>query len=439
MSSAVARPEAVSADKSSSMISSSAATSARVSSAFLAGLAVVYLLQTATQLRLDTDAVRYLTAAASLADGNGLPRIGVPLGYAVLIGGLDRIGLGSVAFIVALNCIFLAVGMLAIANLLRDASSSDKRWVVIFSLLSLPIVRSVAMPLPEAAFFGTSLASVLIMTLATKSLGRRRVLLLIAAALLAAVAVALRTVGIALAPALVWSLYLALRSQGTRKPVFLGIAVCGLAIITTAAVLFDGSAWLRYVAEGLQRYSYGNLAPNIYYRARSVFQSIGEIAVNIPANRFPSLHQVFSIIGILATIPFFPRSRREMTPARVYMISYMVILLLWPFSAIRLWMPIVPLLISDAWLARAGRDTTGFRLVASRAYLGWFMLTGAAAIAYTTRISLARKNFSRVYGKSGGMALPIVKVKDPAYYDSYNSQVVSLTARYGKGGIPHDR
>ncbi|MEO5903212.1 MAG: hypothetical protein ABIQ55_04295, partial [Gemmatimonadaceae bacterium] len=105
----------------------------------------------------------------------------------------------------------------------------------------------------------------------------------------------------------------------------------------------------------------------------------------------------------------------------------------------RLWMPIVPLLISEAWLTRVGRDTTGFRLVASRVYLGWYMLTGLAAIAYTTRISLAGNNFSRVYGKAGGMALSIVKVEHPAYYDSYNERAANLIARYGKARIPHAR
>ncbi len=416
-------------------LASSHVTSARVSTAFVIAIAALYLFQTATQLRLDTDAVRYLTAAASLADGNGLPPIGVPLGYPVLIGGLERIGLGSVAFIVALNCIFLAVGMLAIGYLLRDSSRSDKRWIIIFSLLSLPIVKSVAMPLPEAAFFGTSLASVLLMTLAPKSHGRRRLLLLIAAALVAAVAVALRTVGIALVPALFWTLYLALRSKGTRKRVILGIAFWGLLVITTAAVAFDGTSWLRYVAEGLQRYSYGNLPKNIYYRSWSVFHSIGEVAVNIPSNRFPHRRQVFSIIGILAMIPFFPRSRREMTPARVYLISYLGILLLWPFTAIRLWMPVIPLLVSEGWLSRSVIETTRFSRIAMRAYLGWFMIMGFAAIAYTTRISFAGKNFSKLYGADGGYASPRTKELNSDYYHSYNNRARILFSRYGRGGV----
>lgn len=390
----------------------------------------------ATQLRLDTDAVRYLAAAASMADGHGLPPIGVPLGYPVLIGGLEKIGLGSVPFIVLSNCIFLAVGLWAVAYFMPESSVSEKRWVVILSLLSLPVVKSVAMPLPEAAFFGTSLGSVLLMTLATELHGRLRVSLLGAATLLAAIAVALRTVGIALVPALIWAVYLALRSQGTSRRLILGISLGGLAIITTAAALFDGSSWLRYVTEGLERYGYGNLAANVYYRVLSVLHSVGELAANIPSNRFSPRSPVFSIIGILALLSFFPRSRRQLTPARVYLVSYLGILLLWPYTAIRLWMPIIPLLISEAWLTRAGKNTTGFRLTASRLYLGWFMLTGLGAIAYTTRISLAGKNFSRVYGISGGMALPIVKVKDPAYYDSYNAQVGRLIARYGRNGIP---
>jgi hypothetical protein len=66
-------------------------------------------------------------------------------------------------------------------------------------------------------------------------------------------------------------------------------------------------------------------------------------------------------------------------------------------------------------------------------YAVWFCLTGVAALAYSTRISLSGSRFTQLYGKAGGMADPDIKEGDPSWdhVQYYKRSVPLLLSRYG--------
>lgn len=95
-----------------------------ISLAFLM-VAIAYLLQIASPLRLINDGVDYLLQASSALDGNGFLLHGVrsirPPGYPALIWVLAKAGIGKSWAIVALNCLLLGVGCVASYFVVRDS------------------------------------------------------------------------------------------------------------------------------------------------------------------------------------------------------------------------------------------------------------------------------------------------------------------------------
>jgi hypothetical protein len=70
------------------------------------------------------------------------------------------------------------------------------------------------------------------------------------------------------------------------------------------------------------------------------------------------------------------------------------------------------------------------------AYSAWFALTGIAALAYTTRISLSGASFQKVYGRNGGMPTAEVDPSDPnwGHIQYYKAEARRMIERYdGRG------
>ncbi len=47
--------------------------------------------------------------------------------------------------------------------------------------------------------------------------------------------------------------------------------------------------------------------------------------------------------------------RRKLSHVEVYLGCYTAILVVWPFTDARFWMPVFPLLLADAWIGLLGR------------------------------------------------------------------------------------
>ncbi|MEO5579172.1 MAG: hypothetical protein ABIR58_00825 [Gemmatimonadaceae bacterium] len=393
----------------------------------LAALSALYLLQTATPLRLDSDALRYFRIAMSLADGLPLPSEGFPVGYPAVIATLDVLGLGSSFFIVLANCFFLALSLAAAWYLGSDRPVRDRQWALLLTILAVPVIRSIAMPLPEPAYLAVSLLALASMRAATTgeslTMGEShgRFWYLILAAALCTVALIVRLAGIALLPPLVWSCVLfAHRRIAARRGRRL-VIVTAIALIVLALGVFapmdESGAIVGYLDDAAFKYSAGEFAGNVYGRVIATLRALGELGTNLPLSQFYFLAPYMAWLGAVVAVflLFGLRNRWRLTPVSVYVATYVAILVAWPHYSTRLWVPVIPLLmLHTVGIARelaAGRRSQWL----VRACLAFYALGGIAALAYTSRISLSGDRFATLYGKSGGFATPGYEAENPGY------------------------
>jgi len=405
--------------------------------AAIAVVATLYLAQVASPLRTDNDAIDYLRTASALADGRGLPLVSLPLGYPLIIAALDRAGLGSSFFFILANCFFLGVGLIALARLMGNHPPQVRRWTVLLTLLAAPVVRSAAIPLPEAAFFGASMLALWTLRSSLFATGRKRALLVATAFGLACLAVSIRYVGVALFPALVWACIA--RGDGepsthARRQVGPWAVVMVILLAVVALILSRTIIFFVYFLQARDVYSHGILQ-SLPGRLIGMLRSLGEVVVNLPFSRFKQLKSVYLIVGIFAAaglVTLMPR-RISATPTSVYLVSYLTILFAWPHDSSRLWMPIAPLIIAQLvstagqrWNSRPARPVLA-------GYSAWFVLTGLAGLAYTTRISFAGDDFPRLYGNNGGLSSNSNPERSAnlSEIERYNAEVRRLMLRYG--------
>jgi hypothetical protein len=416
----------------------------RLVAASISLLAAVYLLQTTTPLRLDDDSVDYLNMASAITDRLPVPSLRLPDGYPFLVSALERAGLGSSFFFVLANCFFLAIGFYAFSKD-RIYGTRTRAIAVVAGLLAVPIIRSAPVALPDAAFFGLSLLSLWCLAGADKSDGWHRAELLLAGSALTLASISVRYAGVALIPALLWVLARRHFGPDSRQPqpkILADAAVLVLFAGALAVLVLHSRVFSFYVGDAHSYYSNESLASRLINRLIVLTRSTGEIAINLPFSRFHSLANVFLAAGVLtiAAAAWLFRRPRHFTPQRVFLVSYLFLLVAWPNPAPRLWMPIIPIAVAEAhqaWSQKTDRPWMRFGVIA---YAAWFCLTGVAALGYTTRVSLSGDRFTQVYGKAGGRADPRIKEGDPgwSHVQYYTETSARLLARYGdKRAIGH--
>jgi hypothetical protein len=416
----------------------------RLLSASIPLLAATYLLQTATPLRLDDDSVDYLNMASAITDGLPVPSLRLPDGYPFFVSALERAGLGTSFFFVLANCFFLAIGLYAFAKDWTYGTRS-RAIAIVAGLLAVPIVRRAPIALPDAAFFGLSLSALWCLAAAGKSDGRHRTEFLLAASVLTLASISVRYAGIALIPALLWVIAaprFAADSGGRQPRILADAAVFVLFAGGLAVLMLHSRVFSFYVGDAHGYYTTESLASRLVSRLIVLLRSAGEIAVNVPFSRFHALANVFLVAGVLAIAAAAWLFRRPLhfTPQRVFLASYLILLVAWPNPAPRLWMPIIPIVAAEAhqaWSQKTERPWMHFGVMA---YAAWFCLTGLAALAYTTRISLSGDRFTQVYGKAGGRADPRIKEGDPSWshVQYYTETAARLLVRYGdKRAVGH--
>jgi hypothetical protein len=407
----------------------------------LASVGLVYLIQAATPLRLDDDAVDYLNAATVLVDGHPLPGrpATIPLGFPTVIAALDRAGAGSSFWFVIANCFFIAVGLVSCWHLLKPLQTRSRQWVCLLTLLMVPVVKSVPIALPEAAFFGTSLLALGAISSVRVATSRRRSTILLLAVLLTAIATSMRIVGLALVPVLIWNGFLASRNETARmsdRRLLLWSALPVAAVIGVLLILVVRSnAFALYSINLQDYYSHRTILAQLSRRASLAVSDLGEVGLNLPFSRFRDWRLLFIIAGIFfGGLLWLALKKPAKAPAaRMYLLVYLLGLVVWPDPSTRLWMPIIPLLIAEIITLLDGMRGPIWSLIAG-AYVAWIGITGVVALAYTTRISLSGSEFSNVYGLNGGMP-SAEAASDPARADHlrmYIAAAARLNARYGK-------
>lgn len=390
------------------MLTGALPTSLRKRLAIGLGLLVagLYAVQVASPLRLTPDVVVYLSMAMSALGGKGLIYEAAgnhyATGYAALVAGLDRLGLGTSVIFVALNLLFLGLAVASLSLILSRAFrfSKEEQWVVILlTVLSWVMVKFTVIPLSDVPYFGASLASLAVVV----SIGGSRwpwgMLL---ALLLTVAAIALRGVGVALLPALAWGLSgRMLRSdrwlgmgKSKRRAILASVAGGGLAIVATRAPLFT---------LGLGEYlNLGGMPAALGKVILTRLQELGELAVNIPAARMPgALESLLPLVGggVTALVAAGAWSRRRtLTAPEIYLLAYLAILIVWPFGDPRYWLPIVPLLVAWGLLGLRTLARPALARLGGLGYIAVYGLIGLVALGYETWITLAGPAIGEVYG-----------------------------------------
>lgn len=373
----------------------------------LACLCAGYLVQAASPLRMNTDAIEFLEVAASVSDGEGFLTNGKPShyppGYPLILAALDRAEIARSSVMIGLNLASLGLGLACAGFILSRSLGIGREALLLLAsmtLLSWVIVKHATLPISDVPYFGVSLASLALATRAAELRGRRKVFWLAAAAIVAGLAVSLRTIGVALAPALAlaacsgvsWDrVSLAWRThRRAALPVLIGGAI---ALALTGAILSS----TMYAREMVR--DWRGLGDLVRFR----LEDWGDLLINGSQAQLPQALQPFMMaMGLVfaGAMAMGVRARRTIAPVDAYMAAYAAILLVWPYRDARFWIPVVPLFLGYAWIGfreLAEKRPTAARWIGA-GYLAGYAAMGLLAIAYTTWLSFSGDRFADRYG-----------------------------------------
>lgn len=373
-------------------------------------LAVIYLAQCFSPLRLVNDGVDYLLQASSALDGHGFlfhnEHSMRPPGYPALIVVLSKIGLGTSWAIAGLNCLFLGLGIWAGYFVLRDSlgfSSQTAQLISLGTLLSFVMIRNVTYPLSDICFFGASVPCVLGMLRAEQEPTSRRLIQLAVLTPLIVFCVEVRTVGILLIPAWLWAAAGGMEGVRRSYPIvhryWLALAVLAVILVAVAVPAVLHSRYVQFnLPIFLHRGIYRSVVANISYHTAEW----GEMTLNVPISKVPlALDLVLRIVGgivIFVAVLGVWSKRRSVDSLLVYMLGSAAVVFAYPWQDSRLWLPLIPFLMGYALL--------GLKLVVPGSilkpmlflYCAFFCLLGIAALAFSTRLTFAGPHFADMYG-----------------------------------------
>jgi hypothetical protein len=251
-------------------------------------------------------------------------------------------------------------------------------------------------------------------------------------------AVLVRPIGIALFPCLLWSLgrhfrlaELVRRSQGIR----MGCYAVAAALAVAASLLLLRT---RYVQEALSRLLTGGFGHSISSILRSRLHEIGELTLNAPASKLRVISPLVwpaGAVGVAALATCASKCRLGVV--EVYLASYALILLLWPYNDTRFWVPVLPLLFAVIFSAASSWTLTGWKRRMGIFYCGAYTLLGLAAMAYSTWITFSGRDFPQRYGDDNVRPTYKFFYSDPNADKSRVSQpTLEVLRRYSRPGTP---
>jgi len=221
---------------------------------------------------------------------------------------------------------------------------------------------------------------------------------LIGSVALVIASVCIRRIGVALIPALLYAvvfqsevqLYVARLSFRRKAAIILVAASVAASLgaisiawgVRTASTLLDLSAMLK--GHVLLDAALGVMS----FRSKE----LGEIAVNLPYPALPHIVQgCIPIIGALVFLSIIAGIawRKEFGIVETYFVSYMAIVLVWPFYDPRFWLPVIPFLIAYSGLALKRLVQGKIAMYIVEGYVMIFVLMGTLTLASDTRLSFS--------------------------------------------------
>jgi hypothetical protein len=386
----------------------------RVYAGILALLAVCYLAQIFTPIRINDDAVTLLSEAESVAHNEGFLLAGqktlYPPGYPALLASLLRMGVAHTWVILSLNAVFLFVGLFALRYVLTLTFFRDQGYVLMvyaLSLLSFIFIIFFSLPLTDVPFFCVAMCCLASMEHTVRlTVGGRFWRWLAVDCFLLLGSIAVRRVGLALIPAFLWMIISHpavkryLKDWSLRRSISAIGSLVFLVIVVTGWTADNLNVSLRDFRSTVHGQRLPYIASSIIgYR----LTELGQIAANIPSHALPKpIQHVLPWVGLLTLttvmVGLFLK-RKSFGPSEVFVVGYLAIMFAWPMSNPRLWLPIIPLLIFYCTLAVAHIAARKYHLLAKlmAVYLTVYAVLGLDWLASSTMITFSRSAFLTMY------------------------------------------
>ena len=372
-------------------------------------LALVHLVQVFSPMRLNLDAIGYLSRTIEIVEGERFGPTWLPPGYSYALAALEWVGAGNARAFALLNYLLVGVGIYATFHVLRgelELRRVEALGICCLMLLSFVLVKYLPIPLGDTVYFGLSMAAIALFARLRQGVARP-VVVLAAAAGIVVLAIFTRTVGITLPAGLIglaWYQYRHAPAREAASPferrVELVTIVFGFLLAASAAVFLLTSRYASEVGRIFGVLGFRTMATQI---AESRFRNWGELLLNVPQNRLPDLLEwVVYPAGMLAILLVFygiVRRRSRWGPAEAYFGAYFLVLMVYPGAQTRYWLPMLPLMMG--WIAVAIRPFLARRSIRMLAttYLVCFVLIGTLALGYSSRITLSGREVGQVYGE----------------------------------------
>ena len=353
--------------------------------------AVLYALQIFTPLRLTTDGIMYLSLA-DVAAHQGVRAawhqpFAFPRGYPIFISFFMKAGIFSSATLVLVNLLLFAAGLRFNYRTLRAIGFEREQSLIacLLTILCFAAVKFITQGLSDFLLFALAACTCWLLTRD----GPEKWLSI----LCAACAVEVRLIGLALLVPIAIAVWPSLK----KHPALLTAgAIVGVAAVAAGA--FAGHRYFALNVIALQREGMWRLAgKSILFHV----QDFGELAVNAPLSKLPpSVDVAVLIVGgfVLALFLFgLTEMWRRCQWIAGYLMACCALILPWPFTDPRFWLPALPFVVCTVYL--------GVKRLWSRmpdpgvaAYVVLFSIAGFVALAYSTRLTFSGPAFAYRYG-----------------------------------------
>jgi hypothetical protein len=354
--------------------------------------ALLYAAQVFTPLRLTTDGIYYLSFADSVARGDGVADLYrqhflLPKGYPAIVLALMKAGVFSSFAVVTANLLFFSLGLLLNFQTLVSLGF-ERRYsasLCLLTILSFVAVKNITLPMSDFLFYALSATAWWLMNLQ----GGLKWL----AILPSLCAVEVRLAGLALfvpLACLAWS-------SVSKRPRWLIPALLGLAGFLGIGV-WSGR---RYFGDFL---GYVKKTEIFKFAAQALVfhcRDFGELTANVPLAKLPRFANPFFLTaGALALLLFVAGTlmlRKRSPLIFFYLLGYGILILPWPFTDPRFWLPAMPLVFVAMRQALMAPRWHVPKMVFV-AYVMVFCTLGFGALGYSTWLTFSGSKFPYRYG-----------------------------------------
>jgi 4-amino-4-deoxy-L-arabinose transferase-like glycosyltransferase len=360
-----------------------------LASGLIAACLCVYLSNAFGPPRLGYDVPEYLKIAEAINAGEAYDNHQWPVGYPIVLVCIWRAGICGNPGLILFNLGCLTVGLaftFAIGRRFLALSWLELACLGAWTLASRVTLDLATIWQPEMAFLFTT-------TLATYCLWRATqrtdsaVVWLSVGTLCAVASIALRNIGVALIPAVIWTGTFVSRDWSPVRRAGLLARVAGL----------TGLAAISLINFGLFREASGPDAQP----PRAIYQATGYVSgiLGTLDTRWEEASEIVANVGYSAGWPVQARPagfclgiafvlaaalgiwQHRRSPAAIYLASYFAILAVWPYYMPRFWAPVLPLVACFAWVgcktfAARFQWPTGTRETLVTAYCALFVTLG---------------------------------------------------------------